>query len=389
MTFTYFDYVTAFVATLIAMGVLMLIVLLNVKQNIGTIHEIRAFRTLCISELVLMVCESLYMINSYQAYAHTTMHLPNAILFLINGIDLICNTVNLFAMFLFGLLKANLNLHKTWIKVALWAPLVFDVLIVLTSGFTHAIFWITESGAYMRGPLYNIHLICIYIYAMAIIVYLYLWYKEDEQSHFMIRNLIDFLVLALVGGSLQIFVKNAPFAALFTSLGIIYIFIKIQSTGINRDPLTGLNNRYKLAHHFEKLFAHAFRDPFSIIMIDVDHFKRINDQYGHVCGDEALICIGDALKNIGDQRPTLFIARYGGDEFLLTISDRECDSQSVIQEVNEEVKRLNKVRDLPFTISLSFGTSYVDTDSMNSTQAIAQADHELYLDKERGRVHGS
>jgi PleD family two-component response regulator len=89
----------------------------------------------------------------------------------------------------------------------------------------------------------------------------------------------------------------------------------------NTDPLTGLRNPRFFDTHLERELAEAERDKVTVglIMLDVDHFKKFNDTYGHPAGDEALRSLGRTLRSV--VRAADVVARYGGEEFIVALAD--------------------------------------------------------------------
>lgn len=153
------------------------------------------------------------------------------------------------------------------------------------------------------------------------------------------------------------------------------------------DDLTGLYNRKflteKLTAHMT--FAHDTRAVFSILMIDVDHFKAYNDTYGHVAGDKVLARLGTILKA---RVPSPgFCARYGGEEFCALLPDTD-EKQAV--EVAEGIRRTTA--DEPFCEApvkvrptLSIGVAAFEDGDESSEAIIAAADRALYQAKKKGR----
>ncbi|MEW5772246.1 MAG: diguanylate cyclase [Thermodesulfobacteriota bacterium] len=88
----------------------------------------------------------------------------------------------------------------------------------------------------------------------------------------------------------------------------------------SQDGLTGLANRRRLDERLDDEWRRAMRggEPFGLVMIDIDHFKRFNDTYGHAAGDDCLKAVAGALAGIL-QRPCEFVARYGGEEFMAVL----------------------------------------------------------------------
>ena len=104
----------------------------------------------------------------------------------------------------------------------------------------------------------------------------------------------------------------------------------------DRDPLTGLYNRRALRRHLKKLGRSDH--TFSILMIDIDHFKLINDELGHVVGDKVIRCVARRIS--GFVRPSDLCFRYGGEEFLVIFPDTELDEAvNVATRLQEKLRR--------------------------------------------------
>lgn len=149
------------------------------------------------------------------------------------------------------------------------------------------------------------------------------------------------------------------------------------------DPLTHLFNREKLNQVLDQELTRALRygNTFGIVMIDVDHFKRVNDQYGHPTGDAVLIEIADILRT--NTRSVDVVGRWGGEEFLIVCP--QLDQEALIL-MAQKLRRLVEMHHFPSVDSqtASFGVSiYRQEDT--SENIIARADKALYVAKEKGR----
>ena len=152
------------------------------------------------------------------------------------------------------------------------------------------------------------------------------------------------------------------------------------------DALTGLPNRFAYAERLEQEYARwrRYQSPLSVIIVDVDHFKRINDTYGHRAGDKALRIIARELAMA--IRKTDFISRYGGEEIVILMPETAADSALIAAEkLRRRIENCGfHFRDKKVTITVSCGLSeYRDGDTPE--EAFERADQALYAAKKQGR----
>lgn len=154
-----------------------------------------------------------------------------------------------------------------------------------------------------------------------------------------------------------------------------------------KDGLTGIFNRRYFDSHIIQMvkIANETGRPLHMLMMDIDHFKKVNDNYGHQAGDEVLKTFAEVLKN--NLRVTDLIARYGGEEFALLISDTsQKDAEIAAERVRAKVSELdfyipgNKI--IRNTVSIGM-TCYKTGEEV--TNFIDRADKALYESKSSGR----
>lgn len=145
------------------------------------------------------------------------------------------------------------------------------------------------------------------------------------------------------------------------------------------DPLTELHNRLYLQQVIEPSIK--IGQPLAIMMVDVDHFKKINDQFGHIKGDRVLQKLATVMKNVIGNKGS--VIRFGGEEFLII-----CDIQQQHDFEQLADKLLNSVHCITAgnnTLSVSIGTYYTPNLSQHVDDAIHRADECLYQSKNKGR----
>jgi diguanylate cyclase (GGDEF)-like protein len=152
------------------------------------------------------------------------------------------------------------------------------------------------------------------------------------------------------------------------------------------DPLTGLLNRRRFTDLSNREEARSRRHglPFSVLMIDIDHFKRINDEHGHPVGDQAIKALADICT--GASRPHDILARYGGEEFVMTLPQtREDGARVVAERIRSRVEASSLATGtamVRFTVSIGVSSYAKD---MAFQQVIERADQALYEAKRGGR----
>lgn len=155
------------------------------------------------------------------------------------------------------------------------------------------------------------------------------------------------------------------------------------------DPLTGLYNRRFLDQQMEKTQRQSVRDgaTFAVVMIDIDHFKKVNDTYGHEAGDRVLHQFGDWLKN--SVRPLDTVCRLGGEEFTILMPNTSRDSAfKVADRIRNEIENQSFCigeDKAPIGITISAGVSSSNADERLPDEIIAEADAALYSAKLKGR----
>jgi diguanylate cyclase (GGDEF)-like protein len=148
------------------------------------------------------------------------------------------------------------------------------------------------------------------------------------------------------------------------------------------DALTGVANRRTFDATLERLMLAwtAAGRPFALVLVDVDHFKSINDRFGHQVGDEALQAVARVLAGVA--RPDDVAARYGGEEFALLLPDTDALAAATIA---EQARLALHDIDRPVRLSASFGVASVPDDASTAAAVVSAADAALIHAKNTGR----
>jgi len=196
--------------------------------------------------------------------------------------------------------------------------------------------------------------------------------NDGEKVSFNVSNL-DFVL------------KLSEFISMTVSNAVLYERTKKLSV---TDGLTGISNRPNMEQVLRSEFERSMRygAPLSVVLLDVDHFKGVNDTYGHQKGDEILVAFASLLKKFCRANDTA--ARYGGEEFLMILPQSNVQGAFKIAErVREEMMKLSFTgNESNFSVTTSGGVVELDRDFIKSTdQLVTMADQALYEAKNSGR----
>jgi two-component system cell cycle response regulator len=206
--------------------------------------------------------------------------------------------------------------------------------------------------------------------------------KASERIHALKVGANDFIVKPIIQAELAVRVKNLIVARQL-HLKIISQQQALEQLAMT-DQLTGLYNRYFLNTFIEKALSLAKRHkyPLSLVMIDLDKFKHINDTFGHEQGDEVLVKIASVLQKTC--RLEDIAVRLGGDEFLVVLP--HCGEENVISKANEICQKVNAIEasHADVVVAASFGVSSTEQGSFNYKALFDLADQAAYLAKAQG-----
>lgn len=187
-------------------------------------------------------------------------------------------------------------------------------------------------------------------------------------------------VIITIFGIIQTLWIEAPLFCFGCAIMMIYVYIISLNSQVSLDDLTSLNNRTQLKKYVAAESAkQGDNSTHFILMIDLNKFKHINDQYGHIEGDMALKRAADALRSAcGDKTLKTFIARFGGDEFIVVARTRD---EERVRELCRNIKETLVKMNAEYELTASIGYSSYSGDIRDFPSALEKADEALYREK--------
>lgn len=264
--------------------------------------------------------------------------------------------------------------NRKKIYILIW---LFYVVLILLNIKGHFLFEINADNSYVRmNGMVFLSAISIGIH----LFYILNIFKALKTSEGRIVSIVLlFTVLPILGIVIQIMFYGVPSLwALFTQL-LLFTYFVIEREDLLKDALTGLASRRTLSKRLKQKLRG--RKAFTLLMIDLNQFKSINDCYGHVEGDEALKIISRILQREVKQKD--LICRYGGDEFVILVeSVYETAGLLIENRILQAIKTYNEKKLKPYNLELSIGSLFIeDPKAYTEKKLLASVDMRMYLKK--------
>ena len=264
-----------------------------------------------------------------------------------------------------------------------WIPLLLVVAMIVCSPWTHSIFYIDEHNQYYRGSMHFVQVGCGFGFMLAASICACLQRRKVKlmEQKKECEFLCVVVLLPLVGGAVQIMNYDCVLLWPFTAGALFLIFMDYQKHRISIDALTGLNNRGTLERYLQYSILNQ-ESGWYVIMMDIDRFKAINDQYGHIEGDCALQVIAQALKNVFGAT-NAFISRYGGDEFaIIARYHSDAELEELLTQCTADLAKQTKERNLPYQLQISAGYARFEGNEQTPVHEVFHlADQRMYQQK--------
>lgn len=257
--------------------------------------------------------------------------------------------------------------------------------LLIANLFTGILFYVDADGVYRRGQLFIIQYLLSYVYVFFTCsrAFVESFKTENYAKKRLLRSLAFFPVAPAGAGILQFIWPQLPLACVSLTAATLLLYFNWLDQMISLDPLTHLNNRKQLEHSFDQWCqGHSDKACIHLLLFDVNKFKSINDTYGHVQGDAALIRVADALR-LGCRTLSgrAVIARYGGDEFVIMISQvDEGEIAELKKNIHECLAGLNRKANVPYALSISIGVAS-GNGKQSLKELVEKADQMMYEEK--------
>ena len=266
------------------------------------------------------------------------------------------------------------------------AVFIINVLLVVINCFTDFMFGISLEGRFVVGSI-AIWIFTLLNYFTVIMITVIILLHRQNISKNVFLPLLFFPLPPFLAEIIQIYYREFSLVGTY-SISALIVFQIAQNNAIYTDQLTGLANRRLLMETLSDWLSESKGTRVCGIMIDLDHLKKINDTFGHLAGDNAIIHMAEIIKSI--HRKDILTTRYGGDEFVLIWqSDSENEILEIQQNLESNKVKFNQSWPEQERIDFSLGDfCCLDSDSYSVEEFIRQMDQNMYRAKKVKRTEG-
>ena len=272
------------------------------------------------------------------------------------------------------------------------APLVIVSIMACISPFVPLLFKLNLFGDPVKGSYTYVMDIFVALYttaSLALCLTTSLLSSNSELKKYAMYLTIPTIICGGIQTFTSYYMSNIFYVT--ETIFCIITFINVHEDRVFIDALTGLNNRNRFKKYLSTVMTSSSvnRSNMYLTYIDVDEFKKINDNYGHVVGDLALRTVAEAMREVGEQTRS-FIARLGGDEFAII------SGHNTKNEYDKMVESLSKLLDekasanfTEFKVKFSLGTTSLDIPNASMNDIIKIADRRMYEQKRIKKINNA
>ncbi len=253
-------------------------------------------------------------------------------------------------------------------------------------------FSVDSNNLYHRGKYFLVPTLVSLGYVIFSVYLTITWWSrnktDDKSQRELYMRLVVIPVIPFIGAVLQALIPGSASTLPCTALALLLNYVSVQNGHMAKDHLTGLYNRVQL-ESFMNYQIRNLREGkfFFLILLDLDKFKAINDTYGHIVGDDALIQMAKILR-MNCKKKKDYVSRLGGDEFVII---GQCSDKSsidvILERLHGAVDQFNKTANKKYHLEFSAGYTICDKDSQATLDTlINEADQKMYQNKKKKKM---
>ena len=247
-------------------------------------------------------------------------------------------------------------------------PNFINCFVCMTAFFSPLVFSFDDDYHFTRGPLGFMPFLVSLIYLVSIIWITWKYYSQNDRSGK--RFVLYLCAIAVIAAVVLDVTLETAFVYSAVMVSVVFLYMFLRSYDTSSDPLTKLSNRQSF---YEDIIRYE-KDITTVVSVDMNGLKSLNDKEGHLAGDKALRSIGEALNECSDK--TAFAYRIGGDEFVMLFLHRNED------EVKDLISQLKKkISDAGYSVSVGYAMRFGKDETVEDM--IRRSDEYMYFDKEK------
>lgn len=354
---------------------ILLMILEKVRDENKTSKTYNIYLKLLISITLFLVCDLLAGV-----FIETMFLVSKFILLLSNSLYFLFGVLNVYYFNEYLGVRTEFIQDSKGKLFRVW-PVLIVIIMLVVNLFVKNIFFIDEFNLYHQGKMLFLYYVISYFYFIDVIVNFVTTWKKEKRSQQELKKLVILALLPLIALIVQIFNHRTTLIGVGFTISVLMIFLDSVKSNSTIDELTGINNRRAFNISANKLFSDNNNVMF-LMLADVNDFKKINDEYGHLMGDRALVDIAFMLKMaIKETKKNYFLARFGGDEFIIV---GKYDNEDTIKELIDSIKKeegLINNSNKSYKITMSIGYAIKNNSHLSVDDLISEADAAMYANK--------
>jgi diguanylate cyclase (GGDEF)-like protein len=356
------------IVSFLLLGLLLIVII--VKKDIFD-HSRKLFYRMVIINMILLLVEVL-------AWAFDGINMQYAIIFnyVFNCLLILFEPIMASMWLSYVDFKIFGSIERLKKRIYYLHASIFAAVLLIINIFEPVAFYLDADNVYHRGPWLWLSLIFVFVLVLSTVV---LAYKNRKTiSDNMIRFIAIFAFIPVIISLVQMFVYGLILTWAIVALGVVFAYYLIEISGNDKDYLTKLYSRKKIEEVLRGKIEK--KENFTVLMIDLEFFKEVNDKYGHKTGDDTLIHFSKVLVAVFERDN--FVSRIGGDEFLVVCNQLEDNELNKCKErLREEVRNYSDCETLR-EIGISIGAKvFTDVEGLNFDLIFDDVDELMYKDK--------